>query len=174
MQIPCQSEPSSLLWICGLSLALLAIAGPIGIKIISHTPQYAEISCPIGTEVAYFRHGAGSSLNLVGDNQIEKSYVPNIRISEFRKILEKYQNRYANHPQIPSLTQELARLNPNTSLIRTINLKTGTTLWIIADRQLVPQEKGIVGTCGKPSVNASANGYLGFLFYADSMALLSP
>ena len=173
LQMPLQKEQRSLVWICGLNLALLTIGGPIGTKIMSHTPQYAEISCPIGTEVAYFRHGVGSSLNLVSDNGIKRTYVPNIRISDFRKILEKYQNKYAHHPEIPALAQELSRLTPNTTLIRKLNLKTGKTIWVIADSQLVPQETGIVGTCGKPSVNSSANGYLRFLFYADSMTLVS-
>jgi hypothetical protein len=83
-------------------------------------------------------------------------------------------------PRVPELVKELAKLNPNTTLIYKLDLKTKETIWAIADSALIPKESGIVGACGRRTTNPAAKklhnadgAYLRFLFYADSMTLVS-
>jgi hypothetical protein len=177
VQIPAQPDRSFLLWMFGFSLIILTVAGPIATTILSNPPQFSEISCPVGTEVVYFRYSPGSSINLVADDAMRKSYVPNIRLSNFRRMLDKYLTR---DPRVPELVKELAKLNPNTTLIYKLDLKTKETIWAIADSALIPKESGIVGACGRRTTNPAAKklhnadgAYLRFLFYADSMTLVS-
>ena len=176
VQVPNIKEQPFLLWFFGLTLALLTFGGAITTKILSHPPQFAEISCPAGQEAVYFRYSAGSSLHLVADS-VRKSYVPNIRVSDFRKMLDQYLEK---DPRVPELTKELGRLNPNTVLINKIDLKSGRMLWVIADREILPPENGLVGACGQRTQNAAVKnprtadkGYLQSLFYADSLISVS-
>ena len=175
VQVPNPQEQPYLLWF-GLSLALLTFGGAITTKILSHPPQFAEISCPAGQEAVYFRYSAGSSLHLVADS-VRKSYVPNIRVSDFRKMLDRYLEK---DPRVPELTKELDRLKPNTVLINKIDLKSGKILWVIADHEILPPENGLVGACGQRTQNAAVKnprtadkGYLQSLFYADSLISVS-
>lgn len=177
VQIPAQPDRSFLLWMFGLSLIILTVAEPIATTILSNPPQFSEISCPVGTEVVYFRYSPGSSINLVADDAMRKSYVPNIRVSNFRRMLDQYLTR---DPRVPELVKELAKLNPNTTLIYKLDLKTDETIWTIADSALIPKESGIVGACGRRTTNPAATklhnadgAYLRFLFYANSMTLVS-
>lgn len=177
LHVPNQQEYSRILSIFGLALILLTIGGPIVTKALSHPPQFSDLSCPVGEEIAYFRYSPGSSINLVADNAIRKTYVPEIRISDFRRILERYLDK---EPRVTELTKELAKLTPNTTLINKLNLKTGQTVWVIVDSALVSQKSGIIGACGKRTTNPAAKTlhnadgtYLRFLFYADSIKEVS-
>jgi hypothetical protein len=169
LQVSQPQKQRSLLWIFGLSLALLTVGGPIATKMLSHRPQFDEISCPTGTPTVYFRYSAGSSINLVNDNVIRNTYIPNIRISDFKRMLDKYRERYSHRSKIPELTQELVNLSPHTTLMRKVNLKNGQRLWLIADSAIIPRkEMGIVGACGKTTSKWDPA-----IFYADSMTLVS-
>ncbi|GBF86901.1 hypothetical protein [Aphanothece sacrum] len=169
--VPTHPKNSSFLWIFGLALALLTTLGTISTKLLSHPPQFAEISCSKTTEIIYFRNSGGSSINLVADKSIRQTNVPNITISDFRKILEQYRTRQIAHPGVPQLTKELSQLSPNTTIINKINLETGEMVWVVTQSPSVSQ--GIAAACGKfavaPHSNLVEDSYLRYIFYADSI-----
>lgn len=160
-------EPSQLLGIFGLGLVLLTLFGPIAIKLSSHPPQFAEITCPSGSEVIYFRNSRGSSIMLVADNAVKRTYVPRIRISDFKADMSQI--------KLPSY-QELNHLDQNTNLIFALNLKNlpdDQGVWIIAPSSLIPKGNGIIAACGKLKPQGVKMGLWMPLFYADSMTLVS-
>lgn len=177
-QVSPSKEPALILGIFGLGLVLLTVGGPIVTAFLTQPPQLAKVSCPVDTEVVYFRHSPGSSINLVADNAIGKTYVPNIRIKDFRNMLQRYLDK---DPRISEFTKELTKLNSNTTIFNKIDIKTHKTLWAIADNNLIPKQTGIISACGRRTTNLAANkpndadgAYLRSLFYVDSMTLLSP
>jgi hypothetical protein len=171
-------EQSSLVTIFGIVLALLSFGGPIIVGALSHPLQYSEITCPAGTETLYFRNSPGSAINLVDDTN-QGTLLPNIRISDFRNGLNKYAQIFAELPEIPAITQELAKLRAQTTIISKAKLGKGPiywrpTYWVIADSTMIPKGRGVVGMCGKQTTNPSIKGYHGLVFfYADSMTLVS-
>jgi hypothetical protein len=182
-------EPSQLLCIFGVGLVLLTLFGPIAIKLSSHPPQFAEITCPSGSEVVYFRNSSGSSVMLVADNAVKRTYVPRIRISDFKANLSQissFDNILQIVPQFKLPTfllpafQELNHLDQNTSLIFALNLKNLLNdqggVWIIAPSSLIPKANGIIAACGKSKPQRVKAGlWTGLwwpLFYVDSMTLV--
>lgn len=166
-----------ILLLIALSLAILSFGGPIATKVLSQPPQFTQLSCPRGTEAVYFRNSAGSSINLVANHAVKRSYIPNIRIGDFKNSLKRlYKSDYVE------TAKELAKLSPNTTLRNTTDIKSGKLVWLIANSNLIPKEKGnIVGVCGRPTTNPAiaeyGRTYHGplpvFLFYADSMTVVS-
>jgi hypothetical protein len=170
IRVPSQKEQPRVLLIFGLSLVLLTVGGPISTRIATkvwtHPRQFTDLSCPVDREVVYFRHSAGSSINLVADDAIWRTYVPNIRISDFQTGLYKYYKDYfPAFPELPKPIKELSVLSPNTTLINKFNFKNRTNTWVIADSSSIPKERGIVAACGKTSNTGT--------FHAESMTLLS-
>lgn len=129
------------------------------------------MACSVGTEAVYFRNSDGSLINLVPDDEVANSYVPNIRISDFKESLKKFKPPVSG-PPVFELLQQLASLNAHKTLISTIDLKNKKGLWIIADQDLLPQDKGIVGVCGE-RVKKPHKWLHGTLFMADSIELVS-
>jgi hypothetical protein len=172
---PQLKKNQALLIVFGLILVFCSTLGPILTKILSHTPQFSQISCPSALEAIYFPFHNGTSLHLINDDTITRTYVPNIRISDFKSQLSKLSETH-----LAGLTQEFVRLEANTTLTNTIDLQNGEVIGLIADSDLIPAKTGIVGACGKREVNSDITGPLvtGFsgynaLFYADSMTLVS-
>ncbi|MGQ9871742.1 hypothetical protein [Leptodesmis sp.] len=167
VQVVTPQEPSQLLCIFGVGLVLLTLFGPIAIKLSSHPPQFAEITCPSGSEVVYFRNSRGSSVMLVADNAVKRTYVPRIRISDFKADMS--QSKLTAY-------QELNHLDQNTNLIFALNLKNlpdDQGVWIIAPSSLIPKDNGIIAACGKSKPQGVKTGLWMPLFYADSMTLVS-
>ncbi|MCU0535263.1 MAG: hypothetical protein MUD14_15355 [Hydrococcus sp. Prado102] len=176
LQITQPLQQPQILLIVGISLAVLSIGGPIATALASHPPQFTEISCPATTEAIYFRNSPGSSINLVPDRATKRSYVPNIRISDFKNSIKRlYRSDYVE------TAKELAQLDANTTLRNTTDIKSGKLVWLISKSRLIPKESGIVGVCGRPTTNPAiakyGRTYHGplpvFLFYADSMTVVS-
>jgi hypothetical protein len=177
VQVSLPQESSQILAVFGISLVLLTVVGPIATAFLTQPPQLAAISCPADQEVVYFRSSPGSSINLVADNAVRKTYIPNIRISDFRRMLQRYLDKDF---RIPELTKELTQLTENTVIFNKIDIKTNNTLWAIASKKIIPRQTGIIGACGRRTANPGAKkpndadgAYLRSLFYAESMTLLS-
>ncbi|NJK48756.1 hypothetical protein HC931_11745 [Candidatus Gracilibacteria bacterium] len=176
LQIPQPVQQPQILLVVGISLAVLSIGGPITTALASHPPQFSQITCPASTEAIYFRNSAGSSINLVPDRATKRSYVPNIRISDFKNNIRRLERS-----DYVETAKELAKLDANTTLRNTTDIKSGKLVWLISDSRLIPKEKGIVGVCGRPTTNPAiakyGRTYHGplpvFLFYADSMTVVS-
>lgn len=168
LQIIIPNESPQLVLIFGMGLALLTFISPIGIKLHNHIPHFDLSSCPSGTEAVYFRNSRGSSIHLVSDNAIKRSYIPQIRITDFRTLIS---NSIKIYPE--DLLEDLEYLNAETTLVSKINLSNGAGIWLIAPSNLIPKEKGIVGACGKSRPKPDDSWLHGTLFFVESMTFIS-
>lgn len=109
------------------------------------------------------RVSSGSSINIVTDNSSKRTYLPDVRISDFR-------NGLGNLGE-PNIIKELTSLSPATTIMNSLDLRNKISVWLIAKRSLMPKESGIVGVCGKWSPNPQALEYA--FFYADSVQKVS-
>jgi hypothetical protein len=134
-----------------LALVIVSCIGPIIIKQISHAPQTSHLSCPPSLEAQYFRNNPGSSINLVSDDAIIDSHLPNIRISDFRKGL----NTFA--PWLKEEPKAFAQLSAELTIVDTYKW-----MWLVAKSNLIPQERGLILACGTREIIESLT-----LFHAD-------
>ncbi|MDJ0661013.1 MAG: hypothetical protein QNJ42_16215 [Crocosphaera sp.] len=182
-------DVSSLLAIFTVGLVLLVTIGTIMTKVLSSQPKFSQIYCPTDTEAIYFYNSRGSSINLVTDDVINRTYLPNIRISDFKhEILPSSTDLNSQemlesgfqpfYKALDSLTvgttimSKNALLNPNQETTSKQSSQSWDGLWIIAKKNLFPQKNGIVGACGQ-HLPLKYDGYHGKLFFADSMKLVS-
>ena len=160
----------------GIVLALFSFMGSITIKTLSHTPQFADVSCLPGRDVVYLRINPGSSINLVADDSLSQTRLPNIRLSDFKhqmdgKGVDSFKDLY------PELTKQLTSINPSTTMMNSFNLRNWKWIWLIADSSKVPKNRGIVGVCGKLATNSetTANITRNYdFFYAESIQAVLP
>lgn len=143
--------------ILSLALVIISFFAPIFIKQITSIPDNSELSCPVGLESAYFSYNSGSYINLVSDNAIENSHLPNLRISDFREGLKTF---------APWLTEEpkaFATLNDNITIADIYRRQ-----WLIIPSELLPEKKGKIFVCGKKESIGELN-----LFYAKELKSIS-
>lgn len=163
VQVPTQESSSSYLLIFSVIFAVFVFVAPITTKVFSRPPQLANISCPAGTTAISLRISSGALINLVADNSIPKTHLPDVRLSDFKKGMLLV-NSYIE----PDIVQELTGLSASNTLINMFNFKDlDQPNWLIAKSTMLPKERGIVGVCGKRATNPVPAQY-GF-FYADSL-----
>jgi hypothetical protein len=144
----------------GVVLVVLSVVGPIVIRSVSRPPQFVVKPCPSGQTTIYARLVPRSSEELVEDSAMARSWIPRVRVSDFR-------NGMRNFLDAP-VFQELHSLGAPTVIIDTYNFLNGQPSLLIADPKMVPQAPGIVRVCGRPSANSDTWSWFGVL-YADSM-----
>ncbi len=144
------SSPNLLLPFSAM-LMVICFAGPLLVK-ISSRPQEAGASffCPPGEEEMIFLMDNGSSVKLVDDQTIRESYLPSIRITDFRKSVELEPTLY------PFLTQELTSLKPgNIISIGTYRRTDSTDLNFMQGGYLITKgdllKPGLHQICAAPS-----------------------
>ncbi len=169
VQVQNQENSAQDLLIFSIIFAVFVFVGPITTKIFSRLPEFNNISCQPGADVVYVRTSLGSSINLVEDNSIRTTHIPDIRISDFKKGLENFYEKNMARVLV-------AGLSPSITIFNTFNLKDWSPFWLIADSVKMPKERGIVGICGKLNpqdrkVNLSSINY--GVFYADSVQIVS-
>jgi hypothetical protein len=163
VKVPTQENSSPYLFIFSVIFALFVFIAPIATKVFSRAPQFANISCPKGTDAAYLRISSGALINLVADNSIPKTHLPDVRISDFRNGMGIFPSSIERN-----IVKELTGLSASNTLINMVNLKDlRKPYWLIAKSNIIPKKSGIFGVCGKWSTNSVAAEY-GF-FYADSI-----
>ncbi|NEQ25146.1 MAG: hypothetical protein F6K28_39910, partial [Microcoleus sp. SIO2G3] len=89
VKVPIKDNSSQYLLVFSLICAVFVFVAPITTKVFSRTPQLDEILCPVGMKAIHLRISSGSSINLVADNSIRKTHMPNVRLSDFRDGLLK-------------------------------------------------------------------------------------
>ena len=170
-QISTVKESSFLLWLVASTLIFLTIGGTVITKFLSHPPSFARISCPAGTEDVYFRNTRGSSIHIMANNAIGQTNTPNIRIIDFKGILNRYRKRYGGRSDTTQMIEALSELPEQTTITNKINLENGQMLWVVRRNPLKYQ--GIIGACGKfAASNRVDQGYLKSIFYSDSESIV--
>jgi hypothetical protein len=162
------------LWLFTVSLACFSIGGPMVTKLWCSRPHFVAISCPKGMEPIYVRNSLGSSLTLVDDDALQETNLPDLRLGDFQRHLHQYSLWNGRLRGIPALTSELRDVPADTTLLSKLDLNSQRLWWVIANKKMVPKEKGIIGVCGRKTAIPELQGYrYGFsLFYADSMQLV--
>jgi hypothetical protein len=171
--LPASPKMSKFPLVFGITLAILTILGPILTKIISKPPQFVQSACSIGQETRYVRITPGSSIT-VSNSLFEPAYnltwLPSMHLTDFKASLRRGPSEL-----VQELDREItANLNQFTSItiMNLIDLEKRSIweryIWLIANRQIMPQEPGIVKLCGHFVKNL---GY-GF-FHADSIQKVS-
>jgi hypothetical protein len=162
-QVPIPEKSSPYLFIFSIIFAVFVFVAPITTKVFSRPPQFAELSCPDGKEAIYLRISPGAFINLVADNSIQKTHLPDVRLSDFRAgmlVVPTYIE--------PDILKELTGLSPSNTLINMFNFKDlEKPNWLIAKSTMIAKRRGIVGVCGQWSTSPVPAQY-GF-FYADSV-----
>src|SRR4028119_1090047 len=166
VKAPSQENSSQGLVGFSIILAVFVFVAPITTKVFSRAPQLANVSCQDGTQAVYLRISPGSSINLVADNFVRQTHLPDVRLSDFRNGLANLSAIY------PDLGKELAGLSPSTTIINIFNFRDlDKPNWLIANSTKLPKQRGILAVCGKLATNPATQGY-GF-FYADSVQAVS-
>src|SRR4028119_816053 len=87
VKAPSQENSSQGLVGFSIILAVFVFVAPITTKVFSRAPQLANVSCQDGTQAVYLRISPGSSINLVADNFVRQTHLPDVRLSDFRNGL---------------------------------------------------------------------------------------
>ena len=142
---------SSLLPITGI-LICITIFGALIVKWIGRPAEKpAEIlSCPAGMELLVVRISKGSYINLVGNESLSQSLVPDIRIKDFRNQLP-----FSGYP---FLIDGLEKLKPGQTILTArdesglwLDKSKSRSIWLIMDTKDLPVDNQIVQTCGRIS-----------------------
>ncbi|MBD1806562.1 hypothetical protein H6F98_14010 [Microcoleus sp. FACHB-SPT15] len=161
--VPTKESSSQYLLVVSLICAGFVFLAPMTTKVLSRPPQLDELSCPVGTKAIHLRINSGSSINLVADNSIRKTHMPNVRLTDFRDGLLK-----TSHNIDPDVVKELTSLSAATNLISMMNLSDLTQPnWLIIDNLMMPKNTGIFAVCGSLANHPGAS-QQGF-FYAKSI-----
>jgi hypothetical protein len=127
-------------FIFGVVLVLMMVLGPLIIRVSSQPSTLVETPCPPGQEMVFVRLTPGSSIKLVEDSVVQRTRLPNIRLSDFRT---------SNPAQSgPSFAYQILRLGNGNSLLNALDLKTGQIVWLAIPSSLFPKRPGVVEVCG--------------------------
>jgi hypothetical protein len=123
-----------------ICLLVACLVLPILIKGLGHFPQMARsLPCLSNERLVLFLMGRGSSVTLVNDQEVKESYLPAIKVSDFRYGVDLGPAMY------PFLTQELLNLEPGYTIsfggYRNVTSQNPTFIqsgYLITDGQLRP------------------------------------
>jgi len=137
----------------GLALVFLCFIAPIATQIVSKPSQFIEVSCPNHVEPLYMKFRSGSVVQLVDDRALQRTHLPDIRLSDFRNGLAVFGNIYSE------LTEELQQLGHSTTIMSGSDLKTSRFMILIAESRMMPANNAIIGICEQTDINPALKKY---------------
>jgi hypothetical protein len=164
-----QSFQAKVLSVFSMLLVLFTVLGPAITKAIDAAiaptlpQQMSQPSqpCPTSERTIFVRYAPGAAIHLVPDESIRQTHLPNVRISDFLNGIR------ASGADQRREVEPMTRLTSGTTLWNGIELNPRSlkNVWIFAERETLPTERGIVQVCGRRE---------GTAFYADSVQLVHP
>jgi len=151
---------SNLLLPFSIILLIICFIGPLLIQLSSHPQRTsASASCSPEKQQIRFLVGNGSSINIVDDNSLSESYLPNIRVAEFRSGTASGPYFYPNLMEMllglgTGHTISVGMYQKNTNLV-----ESG---YLITNGELI--KPGSFQICATVSQDTQLNG---FFFYDD-------
>jgi hypothetical protein len=147
----------------GVSAALVAfvVSGPLVVRGLARPASHAAVTCPAGSEVIYARIPIGSYIRLVSDEQAPHPFLPDLRLDEFKASLQDFSSEFL---------EEFKNLPESTMITNILSLADNNGILLVGNSNLVPENPGILGICGKWS-QGPAKKY--DIFYADSFQKVS-
>ena len=139
-------------------LILLSLIGPIVIMLMGNKPQLNNsVACEADETRLTLQISKGSVINLVADDTVERSFLPTLRISDFRKW-------FTPRAAYPDLMNELNALTPGMSLTETIHIgeagegiNYGTNLYLVGKSEFFTP--GMIQVCAVPTINEWVSRY---------------
>jgi hypothetical protein len=148
----------------GFSLIGLTILGPLTLQHLVYDQKTTKLSCYEGQDGAIITLRKDSYLYLKADKNLESTYLPQIRQSDFRLRLQQFP-----HAEI---LFDLQNLSPPILIMNAFDLHSGNLLWVFID----PEARDTIDTpilvCGYWMPDILSQG-LGFLFVQDYSPLES-
>ena len=149
--------PGVLISACVVLVAFVVI-GPLLVRLVAHPEDHAAVTCPAGTRAIYARIPTGSYVRLVSDEQAPHPYLTDLRLDEFKTRLHDF--------MYSEFIGEFNNIQAPTTITNTIGLDDNHELWLVVDSNLIPENPGILGICGKWS-QGPAKAYN--VFYGSSI-----
>jgi hypothetical protein len=146
LKIPNQSIRLRILPAFSIFLLLLSSLGPVTTKALNPVTQLKTIACQENEEAVYVQANSGSSINLLPNESIPRSRLPNLRISDFRNGMR---SKFKNVRQVEF--QQFSQVRPNHTIISALNLANRQQDWLIVNTSAIAQplqQAAIVGVCG--------------------------
>lgn len=98
-----------------VSLIFFSFLGPIGVKFLSDPKDnLASQSCPADSDLITIQVNRGSYINVVGNSTLAETYLPNIRIRDFKEWI-------SGHTGYPELEQALKKIKAGQSVYVSLN-----------------------------------------------------
>jgi hypothetical protein len=144
---------------CILLAAALLIA-PILIKINSHPPEIANVSCPSEMDRITINYDPGTFVNVTRENLVFLDWMPNFHNSNFR--------RNAHSLADENLIQAMTSINPPSTLFYALDFQTNTEVLVIIKTDILPRPGRILSICGKWDGDSNVENYR--IFHASFMA----
>jgi len=143
-------------------LVALMVIGPLFVRLLARPSIHTAVTCPAGNKVIYARIPTGSFIRLVSNVQASHPYLPDLSLDEFKTSLHDF--------MYSEFIGEFNSLNAPTTITNTIGLTTYNEFWLVVNSNLIPEDPGILGICGKWS-QGPAKSYN--VFYGDSIQEVS-
>jgi len=146
-----QSWCSNLSLSFALLLVLLTILGPLSTRLASATTskfatKFSNINsayCDQGEKAAYIKVSPGAFVNLVADDRLQQTHLPDVRLSDFRSSLKSFTENNPKH-----MLKPFEALSDGVTVMSALDWNNRQSLWIIANSKIFPRDGGLFGVCG--------------------------
>lgn len=122
-------------------LLLIIVAGPVLTRLLSQPSQFEEIACNPGQELVYVRYSEGSYINVVEDSKPPPDWLPDVRAGHYRTLIHSLPDS--------KVIEIFEKFEPAFVLMNGMDLRSGYSVWLVINRDLMPDGKGIIGVCGR-------------------------
>jgi len=136
-------------------LALLAVLGPLGVRALAHPAQTVTLDCPAGMQAVYFWLPEGSAVQVIKEDVLQLDWLPEFHQGRFRLRVHNITDVRA--------AGELERVEAPATVFPALELRSNQDLWLVVDRDLLPDGGGLRAACGRYSENPGVQAY-GFFY----------
>ncbi|NPV84921.1 MAG: hypothetical protein HPY45_02775 [Anaerolineae bacterium] len=145
------------------ALLLMIVAAPVLTRLLSQPSRFEEIACNPGQELVYVRYSDGAYINVLEDSEPPPDWLPDVRAGHYRTLVHSLPDS--------KVIEIFEKFEPAFVLMNGMDLRSGHSVWLVINRDLMPGEKGIIGVCGRWGEKEQEKIY--WLFYAQAVKLVS-
>jgi len=126
--------------VLGWLLTGVIIFGPLWVMATAKVPTMGPKPCPADMETAFVYIHPHVALHLQRDNDLARTHLPQVRLSDFRQGLQPLEKSQ------PALVNALGQLEPGQTLLSSLLTKSRL---ILIDTPLMPAQAGPYFACGR-------------------------
>ncbi len=139
MPDPQTQESNVSVWFSALFITAVVFA-PLIVKASSPIPPPLDVTCPAGSDKIAIRFDPGSSINIMREKEQFLDWAPNFHQGLF--------NRNAHSLSEIKFISYLEALNPQTSILSSVDYLSGRPALIFVPTRVLPQSGTYIGICG--------------------------